>query len=87
MGLHQANARISSALLQALFSAIEERTIEQMQDEHPGRYVRNGYQTKERELRTSLGPFHYRLAQLYDCLLYTSPSPRDRTRSRMPSSA
>ena len=25
--------------------------------------------------------------QPYDCLLYTSPSPRDRTRSRMPSSA
>ena len=24
---------------------------------------------------------------LYNCLLYTSPSPRDRTRSRMPSSA
>ena len=24
---------------------------------------------------------------LYRCLLYTSPSPRDRTRSRMPSSA
>ena len=27
------------------------------------------------------------LAMSYDCLLYTSPSPRDRTRSRMPSSA
>ena len=27
------------------------------------------------------------LAQDYVCLLYTSPSPRDRTRSRMPSSA
>ena len=27
------------------------------------------------------------LEQLFDCLLYTSPSPRDRTRSRMPSSA
>ena len=26
-------------------------------------------------------------AYLYACLLYTSPSPRDRTRSRMPSSA
>ena len=26
-------------------------------------------------------------AQFSDCLLYTSPSPRDRTRSRMPSSA
>ena len=24
---------------------------------------------------------------IYGCLLYTSPSPRDRTRSRMPSSA
>ena len=27
------------------------------------------------------------LKQLENCLLYTSPSPRDRTRSRMPSSA
>ena len=25
--------------------------------------------------------------QAEDCLLYTSPSPRDRTRARMPSSA
>ena len=25
--------------------------------------------------------------EIYSCLLYTSPSPRDRTRSRMPSSA
>ena len=27
------------------------------------------------------------IAYTSDCLLYTSPSPRDRTRSRMPSSA
>ena len=27
------------------------------------------------------------LPAAHDCLLYTSPSPRDRTRSRMPSSA
>ena len=27
------------------------------------------------------------LSRGYGCLLYTSPSPRDRTRSRMPSSA
>ena len=26
-------------------------------------------------------------ALVFSCLLYTSPSPRDRTRSRMPSSA
>ena len=30
---------------------------------------------------------HYSKALLPFCLLYTSPSPRDRTRSRMPSSA
>ena len=36
---------------------------------------------------------HLNIAKLWsayldkDCLLYTSPSPRDRTRSRMPSSA
>ena len=36
-----------------------------------------------------LGGFDEKLVrnQDYDCLLYTSPSPRDRTRSRMPSSA
>ena len=27
------------------------------------------------------------LTQIYNCLLYTSPSPRDRQKSRMPSSA
>ena len=38
-----------------------------------------------------LGPAQRRLTlfleQYWGCLLYTSPSPRDRTRSRMPSSA
>ena len=33
----------------------------------------------------AFAPIYVRLA--YTCLLYTSPSPRDRTRSRMPSSA
>ena len=33
-------------------------------------------------------PHTYRFISVnYSCLLYTSPSPRDRTRSRMPSSA
>ena len=31
--------------------------------------------------------FHKRHEELYTCLLYTSPSPRDRQKSRMPSSA
>ena len=48
-------------------------------------------------LRGPIARLHRALAQFminlhtsehgYDCLLYTSPSPRDRTRSRMPSSA
>ena len=33
-----------------------------------------------------LGHMHLRIL-CNNCLLYTSPSPRDRTRSRMPSSA
>ena len=32
-------------------------------------------------------PMAHQLIGFYTCLLYTSPSPRDRTRSRMPSSA
>ena len=30
---------------------------------------------------------HLKFTDIKSCLLYTSPSPRDRTRSRMPSSA
>ena len=44
--------------------------------------------------RGTNGPMHVKrgrrlnpLYQAFVCLLYTSPSPRDRTRSRMPSSA
>ena len=33
------------------------------------------------------GDIFDRIRSEYVCLLYTSPSPRDRTRSRMPSSA
>ena len=35
----------------------------------------------------TLGRFGRTVAMIGACLLYTSPSPRDRTRSRMPSSA
>ena len=37
--------------------------------------------------RTGLYPFPMPLMLGMDCLLYTSPSPRDTERSRMPSSA
>ena len=41
-------------------------------------------QTEQKFVLKVLAPH---LAQHQCCLLYTSPSPRDRTRSRMPSSA
>ena len=43
----------------------------------------NASRWKEALFEDGLEPTHL----LYTCLLYTSPSPRDRTRSRMPSSA
>ena len=42
----------------------------------------------EHEVRAIIGPNGAgKSSMLNCCLLYTSPSPRDRTRSRMPSSA
>ena len=40
-------------------------------------------------VKVTLGPKgrNVIIDKAYGCLLYTSPSPRDRTRSRMPSSA
>ena len=46
---------------------------------YPGQYACN-------ERLTIVGP-KKEMANVSICLLYTSPSPRDRTRSRMPSSA
>src|SRR5678809_386169 len=50
--------------------------------------VRNA-DIKVLEYSHSAGNESYRrkLVQYYNCLLYTSPSPRDRQKSRMPSSA
>ena len=40
------------------------------------------------DCKARLGDFDWSSANIHTaCLLYTSPSPRDRTRSRMPSSA
>ena len=44
-------------------------------------------QVRESTIQTTFLRDAYATALPYICLLYTSPSPRDRTRSRMPSSA
>ena len=40
-----------------------------------------------REALSTIGVQGITVSEVKGCLLYTSPSPRDRTRSRMPSSA
>ena len=39
------------------------------------------------DLQTQIKTLEQQVAELSACLLYTSPSPRDRQKSRMPSSA
>src|SRR5664280_1302631 len=51
-----------------------------------GTYCGSGVQATHLALALSVAGITDR-ADVYICLLYTSPSPRDRTRSRMPSSA
>ena len=58
-------------------TAVADRMINAYQ-----RFMSNQTFEKQIEFECSLRNF-----LLYLCLLYTSPSPRDRTRSRMPSSA
>ena len=54
-----------------------------------GEFMLMNHPTEElfRSARTKLDRAGIRCVSYYTCLLYTSPSPRDRTRSRMPSSA
>ena len=48
----------------------------------------NSIPTSGEEINDEIVNSPERLEEMYrSCLLYTSPSPRDRTRSRMPSSA
>ena len=46
-----------------------------------------GFRRQNNEITFQLGNIDIQKAILEGCLLYTSPSPRDRQKSRMPSSA
>ena len=49
--------------------------------------ARDGLKPVQRRIIYTMGDMGLRPERAHVCLLYTSPSPRDRTRSRMPSSA
>ena len=66
-----------------------DRAVEQALTDRYG-YVREVISRSPSELKTALDKHPFTVSEpkySYICLLYTSPSPRDRTRSRMPSSA
>eukprot|EP00656_Telonema_subtile_P054382 TRINITY_DN8121_c0_g1_i3.p1 TRINITY_DN8121_c0_g1~~TRINITY_DN8121_c0_g1_i3.p1 ORF type:complete len:1201 (+),score=415.05 TRINITY_DN8121_c0_g1_i3:70-3672(+) len=83
--------------------AVEDRTDEQRKEYAEWELARAKFEEEADKYRRALeaelkklhgdnaeacASFNERLTELYQtCLLYTSPSPRDRTRSRMPSSA
>ena len=72
-----------------------QRSFQKRAQYQEGRKVRGSRQARAMSKSTSFGRAEQEAAwknaevdALYQlCLLYTSPSPRDRTRSRMPSSA
>ena len=64
---------------------VDEAAFLQRDTPAPLRWFRQAYPELNIDQATRLGLAFAEQARL--CLLYTSPSPRDRTRSRMPSSA
>jgi hypothetical protein len=65
-GLKEAIGQIHGAILSNLMRALEERLINEMTQNDPQRYRRNGSQSKPRYLKSSLGSVAYRFAQLKD---------------------
>ena len=65
-GLKGAVGQIHGAILGNLMKALEEQLINGMIQNDPGRYRRNGSQSKPRYLKSSLGSIVYRFAQLRD---------------------
>ncbi|MCL0074253.1 hypothetical protein M1O50_05230, partial [Dehalococcoidia bacterium] len=53
-------------ILQAIFSAVEEKAIAELKKASPQRYVRNGRPTSHRQIRTAYGLFRYQMARVRD---------------------
>jgi len=64
-GLNKSSGSIMLTLVKSLFIAIEEKTLQELQEKDPNRYQRNGYQ-RARTLRTSFGPMKYRFSKVRD---------------------
>ena len=71
--------------IEQTLSIIKPDAVERnLQDEIKQEFLNKGFQIKkEKKIHIS----KQEAERFYNCLLYTSPSPRDMRRSRMPSSA
>ena len=68
--------------------AVGQQYLEQHNNWPAQMWIQTSYNTSGNQHKDGGTPFRGNYAGIgYTCLLYTSPSPRDRTRSRMPSSA
>ena len=72
--------------VQAIVNAakIAVRTVARFLQENPGQFDLVEWMLFDSHTESV---YEAEVDQLYNCLLYTSPSPRDRQKSRMPSSA
>ena len=82
--------------VEARYLELLEKSFEFPEDGYQGDYIieiakeiinNNGKDLKENDAQFLSNAEKIIFGQIKNCLLYTSPSPRDRTRSRMPSSA
>ena len=65
----------------------EDEESEQIEEDRENGVAQDMHEAEERKKRLVLTKQAFYQSLLYICLLYTSPSPRDRQKSRMPSSA
>jgi hypothetical protein len=64
--LRKFTAWLFFAILEATFSAVEQRAIEGLKATFPGRYLRNGLRRKPQQIRTAYGLFGYRAGRVLD---------------------
>ena len=81
------NKLYSSVLAVAMISLMVIMTLGGLFDSEEQNFNQPSELEKEELPLFASSPGHTVFGEYVGCLLYTSPSPRDRTRSRMPSSA
>jgi hypothetical protein len=64
--LEEQTQLILNTVLQSIFKALEERTVQRLTRKHLGRFVLNGHQPNARKLITHFGVFRYRMVQMID---------------------